>query len=89
MAAVMEITSPKPMVFAGFYPFDAGEHSKLKNAISKVALNDSSVHIEVESSAVLGMGWRLGFLGVLHMEVFSQRLEQVIRAPSLNFYVVM
>ena len=73
----MEIVTPKPMVFAGFYPFDAAEHAQLKGAIEKVALNDSSVKIEIESSSVLGNGWRMGFLGVLHMEVFSQRLEQV------------
>ena len=77
MGPLLKISTPQPMVFAGFYPFDATEHSKLRNAIEKTALNDSSVKIDIEASAALGQGWRLGFLGVLHMEVFSQRLEQV------------
>jgi len=79
----------KPMVFAGVYPFDQSEHPALKSSIEKLLLNDSSVECVTESSAALGHGYRLGFLGVLHMEVFTQRLEQeygtdvVLTAPSV------
>lgn len=92
---LMEITPPKPMVFAGFYPSDASEHSKMKSAIEKVSLNDSSVTTAVESSEAMGAGWRIGFLGVLHMEVFSQRLEQeygasvVITSPTVPYKAII
>ncbi len=75
---VGEVVVPKPMVYAGFYPQESSELSKLQNAVEKVCLNDSSVSLRKESSIALGSGWRLGFLGVLHMEVFSQRLKQVM-----------
>ena len=77
------------MVYAGVYPFNATEHKDLKVALEKLCLNDSSVTVMVETSPALGQGWRLGFLGVLHMEVFTQRLDQeqqvqvVITAPSV------
>jgi translation elongation factor EF-4 len=71
-----EVVTPKPMVYAGFYPQEPSELNKLKGAIEKVCLNDSSVTVMMESSLAMGSGWRLGFLGVLHMEVFSQRLQQ-------------
>ena len=64
-------------VFAGMYPMDQSEYSVLRTAIEKLALNDSSVTVYPDSSAVLGQGWRLGFLGLLHMDVFQQRLEEV------------
>ena len=64
------------MVFAGVYPFNQSETKKLKAAIERLTLNDRSVSVNKETSLARGQGWRLGFLGILHMEVFTQRLEQ-------------
>ena len=80
---LIEIKRPQPMVFAGIYPFDGSEHVKLKGAIEKVSLNDYSVSVVPETSPALGLGWRLGFLGLLHLEVFSQRLEDEYDAQVL------
>ena len=88
---LLSIEPAKPMVFAGVYPFNASEHRDLKLALEKLCLNDSSVQVTQETSPALGAGWRLGFLGVLHMEVFCQRLDQeqdaqvVITAPSVPY----
>ena len=57
------------MVFAGVYPFNQSETKELKAAIERLTLNDRSVSVNMESSLALGQGWRLGFLGILHMEV--------------------
>ncbi|XP_055912621.1 translation factor waclaw, mitochondrial isoform X2 [Eupeodes corollae] len=81
----------KPMVFAGIYPSDQSKHVVLRGAIEKLVLNDSAVTVSLDSSPALGQGWRLGFLGLLHMEVFCQRLQQeysvepVITAPSVIY----
>lgn len=56
---------------------DSGEHDSMQQAIDKLTLNDSSVTVSKTRSSALGYGWRLGFLGILHMEVFQQRLEEV------------
>jgi GTP-binding protein LepA len=64
------------MVFAGIYPVDTSDYEELRDAIEKLTLNDPSVHVEKESSDALGLGFRCGFLGLLHMDVFKQRLEQ-------------
>lgn len=66
----------KSMVFAGVYPVDNSDYEDLRTAIEKLTLNDPSVNVEKESSAALGLGFRCGFLGLLHMDVFKQRLEQ-------------
>ncbi|KKP24687.1 MAG: Membrane GTPase LepA [candidate division TM6 bacterium GW2011_GWF2_28_16] len=66
----------KSMVFAGVYPVDNSDYEELRDAIEKLTLNDPSVHVEKESSVALGLGFRCGFLGLLHMDVFKQRLEQ-------------
>jgi len=66
----------KSMVFAGIYPIEASDYEKLRDAIEKLTLNDASVHVEKESSSALGLGFRCGFLGLLHMDVFKERLEQ-------------
>lgn len=66
----------KPMVFAGIYPVETSEFDGLRDAIEKLTLNDPSVSVEKETSAALGFGFRCGFLGLLHMDVFTQRLEQ-------------
>ncbi|XP_046995125.1 translation factor GUF1 homolog, mitochondrial isoform X3 [Schistocerca americana] len=81
----------QPMVFAGVYPMDQSQHVALRGAIEKLVLNDPAVSVSVDSSPALGQGWRLGFLGLLHLEVFSQRLEQeygaqaVLTAPSVTY----
>ncbi|OAD58203.1 hypothetical protein WN48_11366 [Eufriesea mexicana] len=83
--------SPKPMVFSGVYPIDQSQFKTLQIAIEKLTLNDSSVSITSETSVALGQGWRIGFLGLLHMEVFMQRLEQeynalsVVTTPSVTY----
>ncbi|XP_037943999.1 translation factor waclaw, mitochondrial [Teleopsis dalmanni] len=85
----------QPMVFAGVFPADQSKHVHLRSAIEKLALNDSAVTINIDSSPALGQGWRLGFLGLLHMEVFCQRLEQeygaepIITAPSVTYRIVL
>ncbi|XP_073439547.1 translation factor GUF1, mitochondrial isoform X2 [Dendrobates tinctorius] len=85
----------KPMVFAGMFPVDQSEYSNLKSALEKLTLNDSSVSVSRDSSAALGAGWRLGFLGLLHMEVFNQRLEQeynasvIMTSPTVPYKAVL
>ena len=64
-------------VFAGIFPMDQSEYPSLRVAMDKLTLNDSSVAVHPDSSVALGQGWRLGFLGLLHMDVFRQRLEEV------------
>ncbi|MBT4595233.1 elongation factor 4, partial [bacterium] len=66
----------KSMVFAGIYPVETADFEQLRDSVEKLVLNDPSVHVEKETSAALGFGFRCGFLGLLHMEVFKQRLEQ-------------
>ena len=81
----------QPMVFAGIYPSDQSQHVALRSAIDKLCLTDSAVTLTPDSSPALGQGWRLGFLGLLHLEVFCQRLEQehsaepIITAPSVTY----
>ncbi len=81
----------KPMVFAGIFPVENSEFELLQDAIEKLTLNDASVGIEKKSSPALGLGFRCGFLGLLHADVFKQRLEQeynmsvIITAPSVRY----
>lgn len=83
----------KPMVFAGIYPLDSEEFESLRDAIEKLTLNDASLTVEKKSSNALGIGFRCGFLGLLHMDVFKQRLEQeygltvIATAPSVQYRV--
>ncbi len=83
----------KPMVFAGIYPVESEDFDVLRDAIEKLTLNDASVKVEKKTSAALGLGFRCGFLGLLHMDVFKQRLEQeyglsvIITAPSVLYKV--
>uniref|UniRef100_A0A3P8Z3E2 Tr-type G domain-containing protein n=1 Tax=Esox lucius TaxID=8010 RepID=A0A3P8Z3E2_ESOLU len=85
----------KAMVFAGMYPMDQSDYSTLRSAVEKLTLNDSSVTVQRDSSLALGAGWRLGFLGLLHMEVFNQRLEQeynasvIVTAPTVPYKAIL
>ncbi|CAH2268958.1 jg15983 [Pararge aegeria aegeria] len=83
----------KHMVYAGIFPSDQSQHTQLSDAIKKLALNDSAVSVNVDSSPALGQGWRLGFLGLLHLDVFTQRLlqehkaEAILTAPSVPYKI--
>ncbi len=83
----------KPMVFAGIFPVENSDFELLQDAIGKLTLNDASVTIEKKSSPALGLGFRCGFLGLLHMDVFRQRLEQeynisvIVTAPSVRYRI--
>ncbi len=85
----------KPMVFAGIYPTNNEEFPALQEAIDKLTLNDASVTVEKTTSTALGLGFRCGFLGLLHMDVFKQRLEQeyelsvIATAPSVLYKITM
>jgi elongation factor 4 len=74
----------KPMVFAGIYPVDPSDFEHVRDSIEKLTLNDPSVQVGKESSAALGLGFRCGFLGLLHMDVFKQRLEQEYQAEIIT-----
>ncbi|MDX1949967.1 MAG: translation elongation factor 4 [Rickettsiales bacterium] len=80
-----------PVVFCGLFPIDAGDFDDLKDAITKLHINDTSFTYEQETSAALGLGFRCGFLGLLHMEVIQERLEReynldlITTAPSVVY----
>jgi len=85
----------KPFVFAGLYPIDTDKFEELRDALDKLKLNDSSLSYEPETSVALGFGFRVGFLGMLHMEVIKERLERefgldlIATAPSVIYHVHM
>jgi GTP-binding protein LepA len=85
----------QPVVFCGLFPVDANDFESLRDAIEKLALNDASFTYEMETSAALGFGFRMGFLGLLHLEVVRDRLEReydldlITTAPSVVFKLYM
>ncbi|MBR2753854.1 translation elongation factor 4 [Candidatus Saccharibacteria bacterium] len=84
-----------PFVYAGFFPVSNDQYKELKEAVEKLALSDSALRFEPENSPVLGFGLRIGFLGLLHMDIIRERLERefkldlIVTNPSTNYEVVM
>ncbi len=85
----------KPVVYTGFYPVDTRDYDDLKDALEKISLSDSSIVWEPETSKALGFGFRIGFLGLLHMDVLQERLERefnldiIATAPSVEFVLTL
>ncbi|AKF41092.1 GTP-binding protein LepA [Mycoplasmopsis canis] len=85
----------KPVVFTGFYPVDTRDYSLLKESLEKISLSDSSITWEQETSKALGFGFRVGFLGLLHMEILQERLDReykvgiIATSPSVEYKVTM
>lgn len=84
----------RPYVYAGFYPTSSEDYQNLKDALEKLTLNDSALEYDPESSVVLGFGFRVGFLGLLHLEIIKERLEReynlslVVTNPSVDYKVI-
>ena len=83
----------KPMVYCGIYPVESSKYPNLKEAIQKLKLNDAALTFEAESSSTLGFGFRMGFLGLLHLDIISERIERefgiaiIATTPSVNYEI--
>lgn len=94
-AALPGFREPKPMVFSGLFPVESNQYSELRDALEKLNMNDPAFTFEPENSQALGLGFRCGYLGMLHMEIVQERLERefdmdlITTAPSVVYKVTM
>lgn len=93
LEALPGYSEPRPVVYASIYPLDADDFPTMKDALDKLKLNDAALHYEPEASEALGRGFRVGFLGMLHLEIITERIrrefniEMMVSTPSVSYRV--